>query len=401
MTRFAGPVALLGLAAALVLPPVRLASAGEVATTARSQSLLIPGEFLDAPDILHRFPHLATAVSSRLFASSPEFETLSGGTVASSGSAAGFLLGQPFNGISVRTGGYLVQAGGALAWRGLRVGAALRASTDRVEQSYRQDYADPQQTDRVQMDETTEQQLEGALGFGVGGNERFVDLVWEPYREDFEALYSDIDYYSGGVETLLVSVDALARFRHAVAVRGGFGAGDLRIRLAGDFQDRTARADVVERAPPEATIRPREKRYGHSWTAGVAVSGVFESGTLATVHVRYRDVRGPVVQAYYRIEQQTLRTEEVLLGVSLERPIWYELRLLAGMRSAFTVRNEGRRAYERDGTIYGSSLVDETVSQQFAWGLTRSFERLELTGSMRTDVALSDLFLTLDVVLLP
>jgi hypothetical protein len=74
--------------------------------------------------------------------------------------------------------------------------------------------------------------------------------------------------------------------------------------------------------------------------------------------------------------------------------------LLAGLRSSFTVIEDEFVRTRADG-LERTSNVDELLRQQFAWGLERRFDRFELTGSMRTDLALSDLFVALDVTFVP
>ncbi|MGQ0721109.1 MAG: hypothetical protein ACT4PE_05980 [Candidatus Eiseniibacteriota bacterium] len=389
---------------AVAFAGIQAASAGEVPETARTQSLLVAGEFLEAADLVYQYPQLAGGVPSQLFASTRGsfFEAAPViKAIGRSDAAALFLLSQPFSGVGVAADSHLLQLGFASHWGALRLGAAVRGSTDRWETGYGTDYTDPMDIDYEELRELAESYAEGALGVGVGNEATFADLVVESYRETFEvgALSRD----SG--DTLETRIDAVPRIRFRGALRCGFpGPEGTQVRVIGDFQSRSTKFELVEVRGLISSPTTLVKSYGHRWTAGLAVSGTSAEGTHARVHAFYRDRRGPdafVGQISTPLPKQSVRRQDVFLGVSLERDIWYDLRLLAGLRSSFTVSESDMRRTRYDYSVERNSNVDETLGQQFAWGVQRRFERVDLTASMRTDLALSNLVLALDVAFLP
>lgn len=378
-----------------------VAGAGGVAPSARSSSLAIPGEFLDAPDLLHQYPELACTAPSQMSAYAADFSVPAFAAMARTDRSAYFFLSQAFSGVGVRTASNLLQAGVSSRRGPVRLGLAVRGSTDRRESSFGTDYSDQTTNDRLDADELRESYVEGAVGLGIGeGSASFADLVLETYRETFEVTGFHRDFN----DTLEAELDAVPRYRFAVAFRGGLhGPRSTRFRVVGGFQSRTTKTEFTENRGLIASPPVLAENYGHRWSAGLAVSGTSQQGTRATVHALYRDERGPggfVEDASSQLVTRSNRRQEASFGISLERGIWYDVTLLAGLRSSFTVSEDGLSRTRSDG-FERSSDVDEMLRQQFAWGLQRRFDSFDITGSMRADLALADLFVALDVTFLP
>ena len=91
--------------------------------------------------------------------------------------------------------------------------------------------------------------------------------------------------------------------------------------------------------------------------------------------------------------------DRVSFGFGLERPIWWELLLLAGFENSFSVFDAEERRSSSDGRIDTTKDSAERLTQSFGWGLRREFDRFFLTGAMSTNLEVDRLFFELDISL--
>ncbi len=119
-----------------------------------------------------------------------------------------------------------------------------------------------------------------------------------------------------------------------------------------------------------------------------------------TTHVfgHYENARSPVTHGTSRPERRSSRTttERVDFGLSLERPLWRDVSLLAGFRSRFQVRAEEYWEVRPDEGRESHRGVEEELTQSAAWGVRGAWGNFDLVGAMRMDLSLGDLFLRID-----
>lgn len=376
------------------------AGAAPVAGSAASASLAMPGEFLEAPYLLHQHPQLNALVPSQLAVTN----TVSFGSpgairaVLRSGNSSFFLLSQPYTLQTVRLSSNLVHLGFATRGGPLRLGLAVRGTTARNDDERIDDSLIDDTRDRSSLDERRSSYLEGALGAGIGGNETFLDLTFETYREDFESHSRNYD----PPDSVDLDVDARPRFRFGGSGRAGFpGPFGTRMQLVGTFQDRTTRVDVARLGTDTLSIDRRDEDYGHLWEAGLAASKDVQEAVVS-FHALYRNESGPTerysTSTLYIVDDRTSQLENVTFGLALRRPFWWETTLLVGLRNEFVLQKVRAHRETTDGRIDIDENTDEYLSQGFGWGLRRSFDNFDLTGSLRTNIPAGDLFGTLDAV---
>jgi hypothetical protein len=291
----------------------------------------------------------------------------------------------------------VVQLGLAAEVGGLRLGAAARGTIARDDMT---DLAvDPGGSNGSEtIEEHRGDRIEGAFGVGLGGDETFLDLTFEVTRERFETAVWDSSY-RGLAE---VDIDGLPEIRFGGAVRVGFpGPWRTRLQLVGSFSDRTSDVNLDQTRTDSLRVTVRRDEYGHLWRGGLTVSADVRESSL-TFYSLYVNQDGPTeyerLYSSYLEYHRTVDVDEVHFGMALRRDFWWETRLLVGIQNRFTLRKNRIFRIRDDERRDYDATTTEVLSRNFAWGLRRSFESLELTGAMRTDLSAGDLFLYLDVL---
>ena len=409
-------VILWAVLAALIVPG---AYGGEIPESAFSSSLLVPAELLDQPALVFRFPQRAVEHPKGIFALAIG-DTLDSslGGVFKLGSQTVFVLVQDLS-LTSRTTDYnssfaeslrLLQTGWAAGVGSLRCGVALRGGLDQWEEEDEDEYL-------LTHAEGDLDHVEITAGFGLRRGDLFLDIVGEGMLENEEVVER-----RSGADTS--AYDAESGLRLGGGVITGFPLGSaLSLRLAGDYQDRRIESDL---SVHERYFSPSFGRYlvlssqrhhaekGRTWSAGVLISNRDGAEVHWRGYAHYRSLRGPVeVSALTQtshsliVNTSSFRRRELELGrigLSGERELPKGFRLYVGTQVSYEIQ---RRRWDRDRVSVGyygvsydqSSRYEEarTVTKQFAWGLSRSWKGLDLTGSLSHTLDFEELLLLVDV----
>jgi hypothetical protein len=378
------------------------ALAGDVPTSAYAQSLLVEPELLESDGLLFVHPQRAAATNAQMFAlGATDVEGIGG--VFRVGSGRLFVLSQdaqlgsdypldleytvfPSSGDS--SPAPLLQLGYANRWGPVRWGGAIRgghASTRAL---------DVFDDDSDEM-ETTRRFWQGVVGWGATSSRGWsTDFHFALARTDVEATTRDLG--NGVTERHVDTVDRL-QIEAGTHCRVPVGSRSS-LTLAGRYRDtsRQTRTRLVDGATESFT---GVFDYSHEWSVGLLVA--HESDYLGRIRGfgHYRNFRGPTVSiasAFDSGSTSRFNADVVRFGVSMERAIPYECTLLAGLANAFSIQ-ESLYWRVRTGSIRENKDVRETLSQSFGLGLRRSYGRIHGTGSMRTDLAIADPFLAVDL----
>jgi len=396
-----GPVprALSTLGLLLIALPQPVA-AGDVAPSAYAASQAMPGLFLETPWLIHLYPQASVTMPTQLGATSASSSGAAGGiqAVFRRGSLAFFGLSQENSDLTqVPRSTELFQLG--LGWRvgGVRLGGAVRATVGRDDFRNIEVYEDSTRNN-VRREDFHGDRVEGAFGIGWGDGDWFVDLEIEAARERFETLLTDFN----SRDTLDFDIDGLPVTRYGGAARVGVpGPGNTRLQLVGSFRDRTTRVHFEQVLPDSLAGSVERDDYGHLWRAGLSIDGEVRSSSLRFFAL-YTNQDGPTFYDRlffnYKTNLQVEDVDDVRFGAALRRPFWWETTLLVGVQNRFELTRDRTFREVQRGDLDFRSDTTEHVSRQFAWGLRRSFENLDLTGSVRTDLGIEDLFLSLDAI---
>lgn len=394
------PVAGALLPLVLVLPAAPPAAAGDVAASAYASSLAMPGLLAEAPWLIHLHPQLAALAPTQIGATGTDSYGGTGGVQAilRKSDLSLFALSQSAGSLTqTNLPTELVQLGAAVRVGALRMGGAARATISKRDQTNINDEPDDTR-DLTRKSELHGRRMEAAFGLGAGGDDTFLDLTFEVGRERFDASA----YNVGPYDTLAVSLEGKPVTRYGGAARLGFRAASRwRCQLVGTFRDLTARVEERTTLPDSARGTRLRDHYGHQWRAGLSATRDLREGDL-TVFGLYVNRDGPTrydnLYASYRSNYRTIDQDEVSFGISHRRPFRWDTRLLVGFRNTFELTKDRSFLEDTDGDVREDVTTTERITRTFAWGLQRTFERLDLTGSMRTDLSAGDLFVSLDAV---
>ncbi len=404
----AAPGAIWALALLSVHLPMS-AGAGEIPTSAYSQSLLVPGVFLEHENLVYQFPHRAARLPSEVLSSTiggstySSASTIAAGANARAGRHAFFLLSQQFAPFSCLSTLRLIQGGWALDAGALAAGVALRGGRYR--------------TDTENVDISTDADLgwgrdlsvdyrEAALGIGVVGDGLRVDLAFEVFREKYTLHY----HYEGRGDSSQCRLDPQEVILTKSFVRAELALSkNTSLVIGGGFRETSSAFDITQIwiEPPASPVQHhrRESYYGHRWEGGVCLRKSLSRGGVGRVFASYTNERGTSLhgQSYSYaglLKRNSSADQTISVGFSLERATWWECTMLAGVRSEFFYSEDRSTEEPEPDRFYEEESVQETFGQRFAWGLSRSFQKLTLTGSVETDLEISDPFLSLDARLL-
>jgi hypothetical protein len=402
--------------AALIVPG---AYGGEIPESAFSSSLLVPGELLDQPALVFRFPQRAVEHPKGIIALAIG-DTLDSslGGVFKLGSQTVFVLVQDLP-LTSRTTDYnssfaeslrLLQTGWAAGIGSLRCGVALRGGLDHWEEEDDDDYL-------LTHAEGNLDHVEITAGFGLRWGDLFFDIVGEGMLEGEEVVET-----RSGADTS--AYNAESGLRLGVGAITGFPLGSaLSLRIAGDYQDRRVESDL---SVHERYYSPFFGRYlvlssrrhhaekGRTWSAGVLLSNRRDADIRWRGYAHYRSLRGPVevlslTQTSHSsiVNSASFRRRELELGrigLSGERELAKGFRLHVGTQVSYEIQ---RRRSDTDRVSVGHYVVSydqsgeyeeaRTVKKQFAWGLSRSWKGLDLTGSLSHTLAFEELLLLVDI----
>jgi hypothetical protein len=397
------------LAVVLLLGPVSVCPAGEVPTSAYANSLQAPAYLLDHESLVFQYPQRAVLLDQQAFVHASDTESSYSGTSRGLGVVfrtsrhAAFLLDQTHAAISFDWSSLdLIQAGWAGRFGPVRVGLAARAAHGRdYQERLDQDrYAEETRLYESRTDVTIRYR-EAAAGIGWGQDGFTCDIACELFRERFDSVnYSGRSYD----DTTAVELDSDEPLLKRVAARASLrlGAG-TRLTLGGGYRETSVVLDWTRRTE-EDTFRGHLDQYGHEWSVGLALSREFAERGRGRLFARYANERHPGeigsgwdYSATQLVSRLAVR-ETADLGLSLERPVWYELLLLAGFRTSFTLAEDAYRREDADGQFLATKDVEESFSHWFSWGLHRSFGQLALTGALYTDLRVGEPFLFIDAV---
>lgn len=388
----------LALGPAALLLAASPASAAEVPTSAYSQSVLAPVELLDDSNLVFLFPQHAAARPGQIQMTAvgggaPFFNAgvPAAGATGRLGSQAAMLLASDHRAIhaGVMTLAHVGWATGGTRWR---VGLAARGTRFESSSDFRREFGN--EVPDVQTRETTIRYSEAALGVGWRGERAFLDIVGEIYREDAEIR----SFFSSRFDTFSVDVATNAKIRGRGAARFGIPmSSSTELRGWGSYRQLSNSLDVVQLVGTVADT-VQVDYYGHEWSVALAVVHESETG-IARAHARYANARPPALPEGFSdgtLQVDRRKVDHVEGGFSLERPIWWDLRFLAGFRGTFLLQEALTTSTSSDGEVVTRSETTELLLNAFSWGAQRAIGMFDLTASLRTDLDLTDLFVTLD-----
>jgi hypothetical protein len=366
------------------------APAAEVPASAYSQSLLVPVELLDDDNLVFLFPQHGMELETQIQMTTIDgFELLGAGATGRFGTQAAMLLASDHQLIhaDLTTLAQVAWAAGGSRWR-----AGLAARGTRFESSFENrttrngEVRDAEGRDRILR------YSEAALGVGWRGERAFLDIVGEIYREDAEIR----SFHTSPFDTFTVDFETNAKIRGRGAARFGIPlSSGTELRGWGSFRQLSNSLDAAQF--PSVTGAVQIDHYGHEWSVALAVVHASTTG-LARAYARYANVRSPAVpdETFGSLSVERRKLDVVRGGFSLERPIWWELRFLAGFHGTFGLGETVTTRTRSDGDVETFSLTTEQLSNEFSWGVQRAIGMFDLTGSLRTDLELTDLFVALD-----
>jgi hypothetical protein len=417
--RTPGLAGLVVVAVTAALPDTPLAA--PIPGTALSQSLQMPTELVPSDEAnQYLFPQHAAAADQALLG----FGAAGAQSVAGSGvrgrlgeSSVSFLYLRAYRfatALDVETPPvYLLGWGHELG--GLRFGAAYSWSVrgDRRRLSATRTTSVFDRTEDTQSEFQTVGHHQASIGLGWGGNHGWSldvvgELAWErlDYRfRDTEESLSGAYFRKLDENFTTLSGDLLPG--GALRARVPFGS---RVHLLGFGSYREISFDAVHTIRSEfhdsngSRVDERtemDHHHGQEWYAGAA----FELGKdWRWIASAFWESRREAWR--YRLRRQTATRESddvqaLRLGVATTFPIGKVTTVRAGY-SMTDRRSEETRENIYYGAYSGSSVHTEVFGQDwvrhdFGWGATHSIRFLDLTGSMRHDLAFGDLFLRLDL----
>ncbi|MGH2570038.1 MAG: hypothetical protein ACRDGR_02350 [bacterium] len=382
---------LLGAAGLLSAAPPVLAA--EVPPSAYANSVLAPVELLDDDNLVFLFPQHGMALPGQIQATvGSSFGVPGVGVTGRFGSQAAMLLASDHDSVHRVQAMTLAQAAWAAGGTRWRVGLAVRGS--RAGDTTDRQVMEGEDVTRVDTSESVVRYSEVALGWSWRGERAFLDVVGEIFREDAEL--SAFDSSSSDTSAFAAATNPNVRGRGAVRFSVPVSS-RTELRGWGSYRQLSNSLEVVRLAGPVPDTA-RADHYGHEWSVALAVVHASEAG-LTRAYARYANLRSPEVpnESFGDASLVRRKFDVVEGGFSLEQPIWWELRFLAGFRSAFALTellSTSTRSFNNSVERQGDT--GEILSQAFSWGLHRTIRMLDLTASLRTDLALTDLFVTLD-----
>jgi hypothetical protein len=405
----AAPGVLFALALLCVHMPVS-AGAGEIPTSAYSQSLLVPGVFLDHPNLVYQFPHRAAGLPAEILASTITSGGSSDYTVAAGantlvGRHALFFLSQQYAAFSSQNSLRLLQAGWAFNTGQLAVGVALRGGRFRHASDYEEILAsDTRRNEEIDSVDYRE----GAVGIGLTRGGFQLDLVFEVYEE--ESAESDYTRYEVSSDSAGYKFDPQDVILTKSSVRAKFPLSEgTSLVIGGGYRETSSVLDItltrMGASQPPTTEQRTGSYYGHRWDGGFCIAKFLNRGGTGRLFAYYaNDRKTRLYREGYSYDLYVGQTSTVdqtaSVGFSLETPVWRECTMLAGFQGVFS---HTKNVYFSDWKPTGvdeSKMTHEYFQQRFAWGLGRSFRGLTLTGSVQTDLEISSPFLALDAQLL-
>jgi hypothetical protein len=370
------------------------ARAADVPASAYSVAVQTPIVLLDDANLVYLFPQHGTSLATQLQMSANGSSAHAAGGNMRFGRQAGFLLGHTSRFGLDSLSGTLAQTGFATGGDRWRAGVALRGSRHRDSRDNRDDQNEV--VTRVDFRESTVDYTEAALGVSWFGERSFVDVLVEAIHEDskvssFYASSSDTSGFDGTTDTKIVWRGA-ARLAIPVSPR-------TEVRAWGSFRDQSTTWDYVQ-LTNSVVDTSRTDLYGHQWSVALAVVHAPDETSLTRAYARYDNSRPPEAPDRYpygsSFQTERTKSDVVRAGFSLERPIWWELRFLAGFAGSFVFHERVSTRLDSDGDVDKDVTTTESLSQSFSWGLRREINAFDLTASLRTDLALTALFVYLD-----
>jgi hypothetical protein len=403
--------------ALLLVPPT---DATPIPTTAHSLSVQTPSVLIDDEANVFRFPQLAVTRPATLssFGSTGEESWGSGvqGNLESHSLSYIFQRAVPSE-VAVDTEYPLFQTAWAGRLADFRAGVAYAWGTlgekDKAESML---HAPSDDTLRRRSTFQTIDYRQLSAGVGWEGPAVSLDIVVDWQREDlvydFVVLGSDTE--NGVVRTELREFHLRAkggyRLGGAIRARLQLGSGAF-LQTFGSYQETSHDFSATSRfersvgpsiVVDEELFRIRDRDHGQRWSAGALGGG--ELGRARwTAHAFYVNRRQPWVYDSFSDDwhRARLKLDEGQLGVAFELPFPWRMTLRTGTALGFLVtRTRSERFSSRDeGAVreIARLSVEESLRDNFAWGLSRSFGSVDIAGSVRTTLNLSRLFLALDI----
>jgi hypothetical protein len=384
----------------IAVPP---AHGGAVPESAYSRSLGISPLLLDDFGLAFRFPQLGARYPAQATAlgvsGNTSGNTTGIGAAAYAGRNALFILNQPAAGIGPLVGRTRAfQLGWGREFDAVRLGVAVRGSrsVDGIEST-----SGSSGNERGDFTNSNAHVIEGALGFGLGDADSFLDLVVELRNQetDWDRQRS---YYSPSDSTVMrVRREMSADLSPGIALRLGrtLDSG-VRLVAAGSWTEDLLEGETAVQYNEQST-RISDGDYVRRWSVGFAGTGSPARAGDLTVFGEYDRQDREFSDASTSSVSRSANTLDVgLIGVAIERTIWRRLEGLAGLRAQYTRAKyqDDRWALTYPGAVHVESRLRETEAwtDRFGWGLAYRHDRFEVIGAMDARLNLENLVLTLD-----
>ncbi|MCA9753013.1 MAG: hypothetical protein KC591_12530 [Gemmatimonadetes bacterium] len=279
----------------------------------------------------------------------------------------------------------------------IRVGAAYRRGRKQAD-SFDETLNPSTLDQRSQARSYERERDEVAFGFGWSHRSAYVDITALRGRWQRRSRWTEEEGFQ-----VRSDLDAMldTSWRWGGAMRAGFPLGaDTRIEFFGGFFDRRADFNASQWLIVEADFNAAETTYGHEWKALASIGRLCGHSWLVRLHGGYEDVRDPGrPSGTYYVEATLPRQQRETVGISLERPGWWDTTLYAGAMTTRLRRSEHQIEW-RSATSFGrSGFHDVAVSNSFGWGASRTVGDFDLAAQVSSTLSLSNPIASLDAAI--
>jgi hypothetical protein len=383
--------------------PAQMAHAGTVPESAYSRSLGISPFLLDDVALGFRLPQLTATYRAQAVAlgvSANGSSTTTGlGATAHAGSNAFFFLVQPAEDIAPLIGGSRAfQLGWGREIGRARFGVALRGTRTVNGRSRTSDGHGYVRDDYYNENSHA---LEGALGFGYGDEDRFIDLVVEARDQQADADSRVVEASPSDTLSMRSRRQLQGDLSPGVALRLGHTLGSgLRLVAAGDWAEDQLDGEI-EASRNDTGLEQSHSDYRRRWSVGMTGTGSPARAGDITVFGQYGRADTDVTSSQYTsLNRATESIDSGVLGVAIERNIWRRLDGLAGLRAQYSRTRTSSETWTVSGSggsvVSSSSYEKESWNDRFGWGLAYRHDRFQVVGSIDSRLNLENLVLSLD-----
>jgi hypothetical protein len=389
----------------------RPAACGYVPESAYSRSLGLDPALLDYPSQMFRLPEMAPLYAPQAFAFSESRDELGLGASIKVGSQRLLVLSQPRpvrSGAATYSPGYaiggttMLQAGWGGSLSGVRLGLAARGF---IEQGWDDDsyqYFGYYYDDRRGYSEGRTRVLEGAFGIGIGTRRGRLDAAVESRWVNMDDGMAELSNSNGNETAVLAAFHRSGKPFYSYVLQAQLPVGPRSDLLAtgswGGHHESWGGYLLADVQGTQIDSVAQLESYEDAWMAGAALRTATAFLDRMTVAASYRSSKTPDFSAGQGdLSSRYSTARQGRISLSLEKQLRGPLHAQAGLDKFYTFTRLSAVLLSPNNHVDFSTTQDEATTDRFSWGLTYSWRKIRLAGSLQTTLDLMSPFAALDV----